>query len=90
MTALVKKILIETSTMIHRWNAIWLNDPNEGESDVSFCHQEAALVPDMFCNFYLVKNLKIVYNLATTEAREKNKCIFEILRILEIFWWMFD
>jgi hypothetical protein len=29
------------------------------------------LVPDMFCNFYLVKNKKIAYNSATTEAKEK-------------------
>jgi hypothetical protein len=31
----------------------------------------AALVPDMRCNFYLVKNYKIADNSATTEAREK-------------------
>ncbi len=31
----------------------------------------AALVPDVFCNFYLVQNYKIANNLATTEAREK-------------------
>jgi hypothetical protein len=29
---------------------------NEGISAVSLCHQVAASVPDMFCNFYLVKN----------------------------------
>jgi hypothetical protein len=43
----------------------------------------AALLPDMFCNFYLVKNHKIANNLATTEAREKYNHIFGILRILE-------
>jgi hypothetical protein len=31
----------------------------------------AAWVPDMFCNFYLVKSHKIANNSATTEAREK-------------------
>jgi hypothetical protein len=30
----------------------------------------AALVPDMFCDFYLVKNQKIANNSATTESRE--------------------
>jgi hypothetical protein len=28
------------------------------------------LVPDMFCNFYLVKNHKIANNSATAEARK--------------------
>jgi hypothetical protein len=31
----------------------------------------AAWVPDMFCNFYLVKSHKIANNLADTKAREK-------------------
>jgi len=44
---------------------------NEGKSAASFCRQVAALVPDMFCNFYLVKNHKTVNNSATTEARAK-------------------
>ncbi len=39
---------------------------NEGKSDPSFCLQVAALVPDMVCNFYLVKNHKIPNNSATT------------------------
>ena len=56
---------------------------NEGISAASFCHQVAALVPDMVCNFYLVKNHKIANNSATIEAREKNKHIFGILGILE-------
>ncbi len=34
----------------------------------SFCCQVAALVPDMFRNFYSVKNHKIATNSATTEA----------------------
>jgi hypothetical protein len=32
---------------------------NEGKSSASFCHQVAAWLQDMFCNFYLLKNLKI-------------------------------
>jgi hypothetical protein len=42
---------------------------NEGKPATSFCHQVAALVPDMFCNFYLVKNYKIANDTATSEAR---------------------
>jgi hypothetical protein len=45
-----------------------------------------ALVPAMFCNFYLVKNRKIADNSATTEAREK---ICAYLESLE-FWKHFD
>jgi len=44
---------------------------NEGISAASFCRQVAALVLDMFCNFYLVKDHEIANNSATTEAREK-------------------
>ncbi len=38
---------------------------NEEGSAASFCHQLAALFPDMFCNFYFVKNHKIAKNSAT-------------------------
>jgi hypothetical protein len=41
--------------------------------------------PDMFCNFYFVKNNKIAKNPTTTKAREQNKHRFGILRILEKF-----
>jgi hypothetical protein len=41
-------------------------------SAASFCCKVAAMVPDMFCNFYVVKNHKTTNNSATTEAREKN------------------
>jgi hypothetical protein len=44
---------------------------HDGKSAASLCQQVAALVPDMFSNFYLVKNHKIANNSATTEAREK-------------------
>ncbi len=43
----------------------------EGKLAASFCRQVAAWVPGMFCNFYLVKNLKIANNSTTTKAREK-------------------
>jgi hypothetical protein len=39
----------------------------------------AALVPDMFCNFYIVENHKIANNPATTEAREKISAYLESL-----------
>jgi hypothetical protein len=39
----------------------------------------AALVTDMFCNFYLVNNHKIAKNLTTTKAREKISAVYEYL-----------
>jgi hypothetical protein len=44
---------------------------NGGKSAAIFCHQVAALVPALFCNFYFVKNCKIADISATTEAGEK-------------------
>jgi hypothetical protein len=44
--------------------------PNEEKSAASFYHQGVTLVPDVFCNFYLVKNHKIANNLASSEARD--------------------
>jgi hypothetical protein len=46
----------------------------------------AALVQDMFCNFYLQKNHKAANNSATTEAREKISSYLESLE----FWKFFD
>ncbi len=43
---------------------------NEGKSAASFCCQVAALVPDMFYNFYFVKNHKTANNSAMTKAKE--------------------
>ncbi len=61
-------------------NVFWtLFQFNEGKSADSFCRQVAALVPDMFCNFYLVKNHKIANNLVPTEAREKISTYLESL-----------
>jgi hypothetical protein len=44
---------------------------NEGKSAASYCQQVAALVPDMFCNFYIVKNHKMAKNSTTANARQK-------------------
>jgi hypothetical protein len=44
---------------------------NEGKSVFIFCHQMAAGFPDMFYNFFLVKNRKIAKNSTTTKGREK-------------------
>ncbi len=52
---------------------------NEGKSAASFSHQVAAFIPDMFWNFYLVKNHKIANNSATIEAREKISTCLESL-----------
>jgi hypothetical protein len=39
-----------------------------------------AMVPDMFCNFYLVKIHEMANNSATTEAREKISTFLESLK----------
>ncbi len=52
---------------------------NEGKSAASFCHQVAAWFLNMFCNFYLVKNHKIVKNSTSTKAI-KNYHRFRILQ----------
>jgi hypothetical protein len=51
---------------------------NESKSAASFCRQVAALVADMFCGFYLVKNHKIANNY---EAREKTCTYWESLEL---------
>ncbi len=43
----------------------------------------AALVPDMFSNFYFVKNQKIANNSATTEAAEKYAHIWNPLKYFD-------
>jgi hypothetical protein len=55
------------------------------DSAASLCRQVAAWVPDMFCNFYQVKNPKIAKDSTTTKAKEKYKRRFGILGILEMF-----
>jgi hypothetical protein len=44
-----------------------------------------ALVPDLFCNFYLVKIYKIANHSATTEAREKISTYLESLEFYKFF-----
>ncbi len=58
---------------------------NEGKSAASFCRKVAVLVPDMFCNFYLVKNHKITNKSATTEATEKISTYFESIEFQNFF-----
>ncbi len=51
---------------------------NQDKSAASFCHQVAASVPDIFCDFYAVKNNKITKKLlATTKAGEKISTIIK-------------
>jgi hypothetical protein len=57
---------------------------NEGESAASFFHQVAALVPNMFCNLYLVKNYKIAKNSKTTKAIEKISADLESLEFFGV------
>jgi len=52
------------------WSQVKLSEINEGESAASFCRQVTAWVPDMFCNFYLVKNHEMANNSTTTKAGE--------------------
>ncbi len=55
---------------------------NEGKSAAGACHQVAEWVPDMFCNFYLVKSHKTANNSASTEAREKISTDLESVEFL--------
>jgi hypothetical protein len=61
---------------------------NEWKSDASFCCQVAAWVPDMFSNFYLVKNHKIAKYSTTTNAREKISTDLEPLEFLNFFMYI--
>jgi hypothetical protein len=46
---------------------------NQDKSAARFGRQLAARVPNMFCNFYLVKSHIIANNSATTEAKKIGK-----------------
>jgi hypothetical protein len=46
---------------------------------VSFCHQMATWVSDMFCNFYLMKSYKRSNDSTTIEPREKISADLEFL-----------
>jgi hypothetical protein len=59
---------------------------NEDKLAASFCFQVVSWVPDILCNFYVVKKHKTSGNSKTTKAREKKEHIFGILRILDLFY----
>jgi hypothetical protein len=46
----------------------------------------AALFPDMFCNFYFVKNHKIAKNSTTAKAGGKISTDLESLEFHNFFW----
>ncbi len=46
------------------------------------------MVPDTFCNFYIVKNHKIAKNSTTTNAGEKKHRFGGILRIKKTFMYV--
>ncbi len=54
-------------------------------SAASFCRQAAAWVPVIFCNFYFVKNHKIVNDSKITKARENTSADLESREFLEKF-----
>jgi hypothetical protein len=58
---------------------------DEGISAASFCRKVAALIPHMFCNFYLVKNHKNANNSATTEASKKISTYLESFEFQKFF-----
>jgi len=57
---------------------------NTDKSAARFCHQVAAWVPDMLCNFYLAKNHKITNNSTTIKAIEKINTDLEFLEFKKI------
>ncbi len=59
---------------------------NEGKSAASFCCQVAALVPDMFCNFYLAKFTKLLITQQWLKLEEKIRTYLESIE----FWKFFD
>ncbi len=57
----MQQLILGTGTAI--W---WLTEPHLDGTAASVCHQVAARAPNMFCDFYLVKNNKIANNSTTT------------------------
>jgi hypothetical protein len=51
---------------------------NQDKIAARFCRQVAAWVPDMYCNFYSVKNNKIAKDATATRAKEKEAQIWNI------------
>ncbi len=81
------KTVLKNTSKVKNWYYIYFD---QGISVASFCYQVPALIPDMFCNFYSVKNHKIATNSATTKAREKMSPHLESLEFYKTFWGMFD
>jgi hypothetical protein len=57
---------------------------NWDKSRANICHQVVAWVPDVFCNFYLVKNCRIENNSTTTNAREQIITDWESLEFFNV------
>ncbi len=57
---------------------------NWDKSRANICHQVVAWVPDVFCNFYLVKNCIIANNSTTTNAREPMSTNMESLELFDV------
>jgi hypothetical protein len=81
------KTVLKNTSKVKNWYYI---NFDQGISVASFCHQVAALEPDKFCNFYLVKNYKIANYSETSQAREKMSPNLESLEFYKTFWGMFD
>jgi hypothetical protein len=58
---------------------------NEEKSAASFSSQVAPLFPDMFCDFYFVKNPEIAKNSTTAKAREKIITDLESLEFFDLY-----
>jgi hypothetical protein len=54
------------------------------KSAATFCHQAAAWVPNMLCDFYFAKNHEIANNSTTTKAREKISTDLEYKKFFDI------
>jgi hypothetical protein len=79
--------LVSSQLLIYFWQELRESSKPIGKNQLPL--SAAALVPVVFCNFYLVKNQKIDTISATNVAR-KNKPILAVLTFFEIFWHMFD
>ncbi len=58
---------------------------NEVKSAANFCPQVAAWFPDMFCNFYFLKNIKVAKNSTIATAREKISTNLKSLEFQKFF-----
>ncbi len=74
--------LIVVSVIVLNVMAPSYGECNEGVSAASLCHQVAALVQDMFCNFYLSKNHKIANILTVIMPCTKFKWLYLLFYML--------